>query len=199
MLLQSLPAGSASTMQAQAPRTGNEPVPRSMLHSNLPAIDLPIANIAQENSLWCWAAVVQQVALSSNGVAPKQCEIVALAAGQPATSCCEECKTKCDTPGSLPVIIDLIALLTGRSSALSRHVSAGHFYNLLRSGRPLILQLNDGNDEISHVVLLRGMSFAYCDGARLPVLHINDPYNHQTSLVPYWKISCLCVGTVVIN
>jgi Papain-like cysteine protease AvrRpt2 len=163
-------------------------------------VDIPIQNRMQETSVWCWAAVAQQIVMASKGPmnTPPQCALVAMANGAHPSFCCNGFNSACIKTGSIQQIQFLIAQFGGHFSSYAPPTNPMILYNTLSSGRPIILQLNSGNGN-AHVVVVRGMSFMPTAMGIQPVLHINDPMAVFTQPVPFAQIAPIWMSAIVVN
>ncbi len=156
-----------------------------------PTIDLGIINIQQQNAVWCWAAVAQQIITKRRGQSPPQCALVAMANGNNPSYCCPD-SGRCAVTGTLAQIQKLIANFGGRQSSIRQPSDPMSVYRMLRAGQPIILALNNAGQQSGHVVLLTGMSWVRTRHGAEPILHINDPYGtipprlHWRQLMHRW-------------
>jgi hypothetical protein len=164
-----------------------------------PPVDMPIRNIPQDTSVWCWAAVAQQIIdyTRGPGQSPPQCALVALAYGSPPGACCNR-NPQCWVTGSLPQIQSLIGYFGGRYSALAPPADPMTLYQTLAAGRPIILFVRSGL-MTSHVVVLRGMHFIPVPGGYEAVLHVNDPLGYYTQPVLFSQLVGIWMGAIVVN
>ena len=159
-----------------------------------PPVDIPIQNILQETPVWCWAAVSQQIILASRGpqVTPPQCALVAMANRSPPAACCSRYNPACVRTGNIAQIQFIIGQFGGHFTAVAPPTDPMTLYQVLRNGHPVILELTQpymvGNQAMSHVVVVRGMSWIPTPGGAQPVLHVNDPTSTYTQPVPYTRI-----------
>jgi hypothetical protein len=165
-----------------------------------PPVNLPVQNIRQETSVWCWAAVAQQIVLASRGPqnTPPQCALVAIANGAPPQACCGGYNPACVRPGSIPQIQSLIAHFGGRYSAYAPPTDPLTLYRTLASGRAVILQVSTGQ-QVAHVVVVRGMAFQPTPFGVQPVLFINDPMSVFTQPVPFARIAPIWMSAIVVH
>jgi len=168
-----------------------------------PPIDLGIQNIPQETQVWCWATVAQQVIMWKRGPAntPPQCAMVAIANNAPPQTCCNQTaryngNPACHITGSTQQIQWLIANFGGSYSSLNPPANPMVLYNTLRSGRPIILQLQS-TPFAGHVVVVRGMFFQ----GGVPYLIVNDPYGWGTlsQPVPFQNILHMWAAAIAVN
>lgn len=164
------------------------------------AVDLPIANIAQQTQVWCWAAVAQQIIAATRGEAntPPQCALVAIANGADSQACCAGQNPQCVRTGSLQQIQDLISRYGGRSSAYAPPTDEVTLYNTLARGRAVIIGVQTAMGT-GHVVVARGMSFAATPQGPMAMIHINDPMAHFTQPVPFGQIAQVWREAIVVN
>ena len=175
-------------------------LPPSAAAQQLPRpIDLGIQNIVQETSVWCWAAVAQQIILRLQGRdrTPAQCELVATANRALPGYCCSF-PAQCAVPGSLPQIQKLIGQYGGRYSSLAPPTDPMTLYNTLALGRAIILSLHSPYVRVGHVVVLRGMEWVPTIYGAQPVLYVNDPMEHFTQPVPYVNILQMWSAAIVV-
>ena len=165
-----------------------------------PPVDIPIRDIPQENPVWCWVAVAQQIIMAIKGPnnTPPQCHLVAVANGAHPGFCCNGYNPACVTTGSIPQIQNLLARYGGRSSTYAPPTDPMTLYGTLASGRAVIVQLRTGQS-ITHVVVVRGMSFYRTPGGVQPVLHVNDPMTFFTQPVPFAQIAQIWMSAIVVN
>lgn len=165
-----------------------------------PPVDLPIQNIPQQEAVWCWAAVAQQIIAASRGPAstPPQCALVAIANGAAPQVCCSMRNPMCMRTGSIQQIQGLIAEFGGRSSSVAPPADPMVLYNTLASGRPILIQVRT-SVVTAHVVVLRGMSFVRTPYGIEPVLHINDPLSYFTRPVPFSRIMGIWTSAIVVD
>lgn len=167
-----------------------------------PPVDLPIANIPQETEVWCWAAVAQQIVAASNGPAgtPPQCALVETAYGVAPGTCCGGFNPACVQPGTFEQIQGLIRHFGGRLSHYSPPASPMALYQTLASGRAVILQLRmSGGPGVSHVVVVRGMSWVPTPYGPRAFLHVNDPMSIYTMPVPFDAIAPMWSAAIVVH
>lgn len=168
-------------------------------------VDLGIQNLTQETQVWCWAAVAQQITLATrgHGRTPPQCEMVAVANGAHPSTCCDAAgrfngNPECMRGGSIRQIQGLIAHYGGRASNYAPPADPATLYRTLASGRAVILQVSSGGGGMSHVVVLRGMSFMPTAYGFEPVLHINDPMSYFTQPVPFSSLMRMWTAAIVV-
>lgn len=167
-----------------------------------PPVDLPIANIPQETSVWCWVAVAQQIVAASHGMSatPPQCELVETAYGAAPGTCCGGYNPACERPGSFAQIQGLIREFGGRMSHYSPPASPMALYQTLSAGRAVILQLRmSAGPGISHVVVVRGMSWIATPYGPRALLHVNDPMSIYTMPVPFDVIAPMWAAAIVVH
>ena len=165
-----------------------------------PPVNIPIQNILQETSSWCWAAVAQQIILAAAGSqqTPRQCALVAIANNAPPAVCCSGFNPACVRTGSLEQIQFLIGQFGRHASTIAPPTDPLTLYNTLASNRPIILHIVSGPGT-SHVVVLRGMAFIPTPQGVMPVLYINDPMSVFTQPLPYPQLLQLWISAIVIN
>jgi len=157
-------------------------------------IDLAIPNILQQEPEWCWVAVAQQIILRSVGPAntPDQCALVAMASNIPPAYCCYN-PNQCRRTGHLQEIQALIAKFGGHYSTLAMPANPVVIYNILASGRPIIMAVKSTSNS-GHVVVVRGMAWL-----PHPVLFINDPMQYFTQPVPFAAIAPYWMAAIIVN
>ncbi|HAO07526.1 MAG TPA: hypothetical protein DCQ50_11135 [Chryseobacterium sp.] len=160
-------------------------------------IDLGIANIPQENTLWCWAAVSQQIIYWQKGSAPRQCELVSIANNVSSGYCCYY-PQQCNVAGSNLQIQNLILYYGGRYSSLQMPANAMVLQETLRQGRPIILQLKL-TPYMGHVVVLRGINWVSTAYGLQPILLINDPMGYFTQPIPFENLLNFWSGAIVLE
>lgn len=165
-----------------------------------PPIDLPIQNIPQQTPVWCWAAVAQQIMLFKNGPAntPPQCGLVAAANGINPNYCCFNFGN-CAVTGDAAKIQQLLYHFGGSASSYAPPADPMTLYNTLAQGRPVIIELSQPYQGMTHVVVVRGMGFAQTPMGIMPVLHINDPMSYYTQPVPFSQIAPLWKSAIVVH
>jgi hypothetical protein len=154
-----------------------------------PPIDLGIENIPQQTSVWCWAAVSQQIIMAIRGYrnTPSQCALVAIANNANPQMCCNNPRN-CMVTGSLQQIQMLIAYFGGHYSSIAPPANNPMvIYNTLASGRAIIMAVQS-SPYSGHVVVIRGMAWIPSQFGFQPVLYINDPMSFFTQPVPFQNI-----------
>ena len=182
-----------------APTPLNIDTPPVVAPSRWPApVDLGIQNIPQETSVWCWAAVSQQIIARLRGPlgTPPQCTLVALAYNTPPEYCCTAPQA-CAWTGALEQIQWLIGYFGGRYSAISPPADPMTVYNTLASGRPIIMAVR-ASGLVGHVVVIRGMEWIPSPFGADPVLYVNDPLSYFTQPVPFANISRFWQQAIVV-
>lgn len=167
---------------------------------HLPPVNLNIQNILQDTPVWCWAAVSQQIILRSKGPSntPPQCALVAVANNTNPQYCCSNYQN-CSVTGSLQQIQWLISRFGGHYSSIQPPANPMIVYNTLRSGRPIIMAVQNSG-LAGHVVVLTGMHWVMSsNGTHHAVLHINDPMSHFTQPVPFQNIAQYWQAAIVVN
>ena len=164
-----------------------------------PPVDIPIQNIPQQQSNWCWVAVVQQIIAAKHwqntGNIPQQCELVSLANNLPQT-CCNN-PISCNVGGTTAQIQWLINNFGGSFTTFQLPTNPMVLYNTLASGKAVIIQLNSGY--VAHVVVVRGMYFSYDQfGNAQPFLYINDPLGVFPQSVPFSNIAAIWTSSIVV-
>lgn len=158
-----------------------------------PPVDLGIQNIPQDTSVWCWAAVAQQIILASSGPSgtPPQCGLVAIASNTPPQYCCQM-PTPCMRTGYLQEIQRLILHFGGRFSSIAPPTDPMTVYQTLASRRAIIMAVQS-SPFTGHVVVIRGMAWVPTPIGVQPVLYVNDPMGFFTQpvpfidILPYWR------------
>lgn len=165
-----------------------------------PPIDLPIQNITQQTSVWCWAAVTQQIMLFKQGPAatPPQCGLVSIAHGANPNYCCSNLRN-CAVTGDIRKIQQLLYYFNGSASSYAPPTDPMTLYQTLAQGQPVIMELSQTYHGITHVVIIRGMGFAQTPMGIIPMLHINDPMSHYTQPVPFQKLAPLWKSSIVVH
>lgn len=162
-------------------------------------IDLGIQNIPQQDNMWCWAAVAQQIILWKTGAAPDQCEMVARAKNANIQVCCNF-YTNCSTPGNFVDIQNLLLIYGAGYSALAAPTNPTMLYNTLASNKPVILFLNQPYQNIGHFVVLTGMGWVNDPiYGLIPFVHINDPMSIYTQPMPFANIIGLWQAAIIVN
>lgn len=170
-----------------------------------PPIDLGIPQILQETQVWCWVAVVEQIAHWKQGTipvqSPHQCELVSVANNYSQPLCCSglpQFAQACVRTGQTQEIMGLLQFTGAGFATYSPPANPMVLYQTLASGRPIILQIQT-TPFAGHVVVLRGMAWEPTPMGIQPVLLINDPLSYFTKpvlfqdLLPYWQ------AAIVVN
>lgn len=150
-------------------------------------VDQGIQNISQEMQNWCWAAAAQQIIYHRTGLAPAQCQMVAVANQASPVFCCNN-PWQCDVPGSMQQIQALIAGYGLRPSSLAFPSDPMTLYNKLNSGVSIIMFVrNSPYQQVGHFVVIRGMDWS----RGFPVVFINDPMNWNgfSQPIPYNQLA----------
>lgn len=165
-----------------------------------PPIDLPIQNISQQTTVWCWAAVAQQIIHYKHGPAKtmSQCQLVAIANNTNPNYCCFN-YNNCAVTGDTNKIQQLLYYFGGSASSYAPPTDPMTLYNTLAQGKPVIIELSQLYQGMTHVVVVRGMGFAQTPMGIIPVLHINDPMSRYTQPVPFHQIAPLWKSAIVIH
>lgn len=165
-----------------------------------PPVDLPIQNISQQTPVWCWAAVAQQILFFKNGPAntPPQCGLVAMSKGINPNYCCINFNN-CAVTGNASIIQQLLYYFGGSASSYAPPTDPMTLYNTLAQGKPVIIELSQPYQGMTHVVVVRGMGFAQTPMGIIPVLHINDPMSYYTQPVPFSQIAPLWKSAIVVH
>jgi hypothetical protein len=130
---------------------------------------LPVKAYQQEQSNWCWAAVTQSV-LDYYGYSLSQCEIVNFARerannGRYGTEdCCENPTGQCNGTGYSGIGMKSLIYVGLKTSGV---ISLSAIKQLLGQKKPLILSVRLGETDLSHALVLYGVT----DNS----LHIMDP------------------------
>lgn len=165
-----------------------------------PPIDLPIQNIPQETNVWCWAAVVQQIMLFKQGPAntPPQCSLVATAYGANPSYCCANLGN-CAVAGDASKIQQLLGYFNGSATTYTFPANPMALYQTLAQGKPVIMELSQPYQGMTHVVVIRGMGFAQTPVGIIPMLHVNDPMSYYTQPVPFHLLAPLWKSAIVVH
>lgn len=165
-------------------------------------VNIPIQNLMQKTSVWCWAAVAQQIILAKRGPSftPSQCALVATAYGvHPNVCCANGGNPACVRAGSLKQIQFLISKFGGSYSSIQPPTNPMVLYNLLAMRRPIILQVKSGQSS-AHVVVLTGMSFVPDGyGGLEPVLHVNDPLAYFKQPIAFRNLLPIWMRAIVVG
>jgi hypothetical protein len=169
--------------------------------SRAQAVDLGIANIPQQTSVWCWVAVVEQIIRWQNyGNGPDQCTLVSAANGFPQPFCCvpptsPQHAASCVRTGSLQEIQGLIALFGGHYSSIAPPAHPNVLYNTLQSGRAIIMAVRS-SPYTGHVVVLRAIV-----PAPDPLLIINDPMGWYgfSQPVPFSQLAQYWGAAIIVH
>jgi hypothetical protein len=163
------------------------------------AVDLRIQNLPQETSVWCWAAVTQQIVLWLRGAnqTPPQCALVALANNADPNYCCSFPQA-CSVTGSLQQIQALIAYFGGRYSAIAPPTDAMTLYRTLAAGHPVIMAVQS-SPYSGHVIVIRGMAWSETAAGRQAVLYVNDPLAYFSQAVPFDQVLPYWQAAIVVN
>jgi hypothetical protein len=164
-----------------------------------PPVSLGIQNILQQNQMWCWAAVAQQVILWSTGMTPQQCELVASAKYANPLVCCQNPQA-CSVPGQF---VDIQGLLYNYGAGYSNLVLPANpmmLYNTLAANRAIILFLNKPYQNVGHFVVVTGMEWISDPYLGIvPIVYINDPMSVYTNPVPFNSLIGLWQAAIVTN
>ncbi len=166
----------------------------------LPApVHVNVPNRMQQTTVWCWAAVSQQIIEWSNGTSPSQCTLVAVANNTSPAMCCGNTHPTCVRTGTMMQVQNLIATYSGHSS----HVIQPSFdplglYVYLAQGRPIILQVRT-NFTATHVVVIVGISFMRTQHGSIAMIEVNDPMSMHTLSIPYSNVYPVIVNALVID
>lgn len=172
-----------------------------------PPVDLGIQNISQQTQVWCWVAVVEQIAhwraQTPIPQSPHQCELVSRANNFQQPYCCnpqgnQQLIRACHRTGHTSEIIGLLNLTSGGYAALAPPTDPMTLYNTLASGRPIIMQVKT-SPYAGHVVVLRGMAWVNTPFGVQPVLLINDPLAFFTQPVPFQQLLPYWQSAIVVN
>ncbi len=172
-----------------------------------PPIDLGIQNTPQHTPVWCWVAVVEQIAhwkaQTPVHQSPHQCELVSRANNFPQPYCCnpqgnQQLINACIRTGHTNEIIGLLNLTGGGYASLAPPANPMVLYNTLASGRPIIMQVKT-SPYSGHVVVLRGMAWQTTPFGVQPVLFINDPLAYFTQPVPFQQLLPYWQSAIVVN
>ena len=120
----------------------------------------------QEQTNWCWAAVVQDV-VGQHGTYVSQSEIVANAHGWP--------RTRPATMGEILALLDFYGV---RAYRAGRPGSPNELYQALAGGFQLIAFVQPNDGPVGHVILLQGInpSSGY--------VMMSDPWTGATQSTP---------------
>lgn len=163
-----------------------------------PPVDTYVQNLLQQDQMWCWAAVAQQIILWKTGNAPQQCEMVAVAKGGNPIACCSG--APCSVPGQFSDIQNLLAHYGAGYSNIAPPASPAILYNTLSQNRAIILFLNQPYQHIGHFVVLRGMYWAVNPAyGTVPMVVINDPMSVYTQPMPFANLLGLWQAAIVTN
>jgi hypothetical protein len=170
-----------------------------------PPVAPPVPQIAQQSLDWCWLAVSEMIIRYKDwGISPKQCEILEVGYFLSPGTCCQA-PWMCDRPGSLDEVQRIIAYYSRAFSRLAPPTDPMRLYRLLSRGHVVIAQLQNTNNPICHLVILRGMRFALITSATpsglvltaVPMVLVNDPGSYLISKMPYqmllyyWRASII--------
>ena len=172
---------------------------KSVSSQHLPSVDLAIQNITQQNSMWCWAAVAQQVIYWKKKAAPSQCELVAMANNTSPKYCCQiQMPQNCNLPGNFQQIQSLIYYYGGTISALAPPADPLIIYNTLVQGKTIILFLQT-QPNIGHFIVLRGMEWIITYNGLQALLYVNDPMSVYTKPIPFINLLAIWRAAIVVN
>jgi len=170
-----------------------------------PPIDLGVPNVLQQTPVWCWLAVVEQIAHWRQGTPtqspPHQCELVSVANQYNQPLCCSgapQLQQACVRTGHTQEIIGLIQYTGSGFATYNPPADPMTLYNTLASGRPIILQIQT-TPYAGHVVVLRGMAWQHTPAGLQPVLFINDPLEYFTQPVPFQNLMPYWQAAIVVN
>jgi hypothetical protein len=157
-----------------------------------PPVDLGISNITQNDPMWCWAAVAQQIIYKINGQAPQQCELVSFAKNG------QCCSYSCSVPGNFQDIQNLVLRYGGHFSSIAPPANAGILYQTLSNGNPIILYLQT-SPQIGHYIVLRGMAWLNTPMGVQPFVYVNDPMSIYPQSMPFSNVVGVWAAAIVIN
>lgn len=174
-----------------------------------PPVRLNIVNVPQQTPVWCWLAVVEMIAhwkqRSAIAGPPHQCAMVSWANGLAQPLCCAspqhlspQLRNACYRTGQVPEIMALLRQTGAGVASYNPPAGPMALYQTLRSGRPIILQVQS-TPYAGHVVVLTGMEWRRGPFGVEPVLHINDPLAHFTQPVPYRRLLPIWVAAIVVH
>src|SRR6478609_6217793 len=107
---------------------------------SLPPVFIPIQNIAQQNSMWCWAAVTEQILTFKKNISPKQCELVSQVSKAITESCCDN-PSICNAPGTMQQIQSVLNRFGVKHAMALPMTNPNALYSLLAENHPIILFL----------------------------------------------------------
>ncbi len=167
-----------------------DPVPGTVL--------IDIDNHMQQTSVWCWAAVAEQIIEFSQGNSPPQCALVAAANGVPPVFCCNGPNPACVRTGSMDQLRTLLLAYGNRASyvvypgrdpmPLYKHLVADHL---------VVLQVRTGTNS-THVVVLKGMRFTRDRGRLEAWIIVNDPMIFDMPPMLYSRMQGTIINALVI-
>ncbi|UYV39271.1 hypothetical protein N4R57_09840 [Rhodobacteraceae bacterium D3-12] len=170
-----------------------------------PPVNLGIINVQQQTPVWCWLAVVEMIAHWKQKTPiqgpPHQCAMVSKANGYGKPICCNppsQYQNACFRTGHTQEIMQLLQATGAGVASYNPPANPMVLYQTLRSGRPIILQVQS-TPFSGHVVVLTGMEWVKTPYGVQPVLHINDPLAHFTQPVPFQQLIPIWSAAIVVN
>lgn len=166
-----------------------------------PPINLRVWGATAEASIWPWATVARRIIAWKHGGltgAPRECALVAMSQGARPEICCAGPNPACLVTGSIPQIQMLMASFGANSSMMAPPKNPMDLYNILSSGRPMILQINSGTG-MSHVVIIQGIEWRETASGPRALLSVGDPMNLFLDAVPFETIASLWMTGFAVN
>ena len=163
-------------------------------------VDIPIQNTPQQTNVWCWAAVAQQIIMYKHGIANTlpQCGLVATSNGVNPNYCCFNFNN-CAVTGDVSKIQHLLYYFGGSASSYAAPTDPMTLYQTLAQGKPVIMEISQPYQGMTHVIVIRGMGFAQTPMGIIPMLHVNDPMSYYTQPVPFYQLAPLWKSAIVIH
>jgi hypothetical protein len=117
---------------------------------------IPVQNVSQQNPMWCWAAVSEQLVMYKKNISPKQCELATTGNRSAAANCCES-SSICNAPGTLQQIQAVLNQFGIEYSAALPITDPNVLYNVLSRQHPVVVLLRSGRIP-GHCIVITGMS-----------------------------------------
>ena len=183
-----------------------------LFSQTLPPVFIPIQNVAQQNPMWCWAAVTEQIVTFKKNISPKQCELVTKVVKGLSTNCCDNTAV-CNTPGTMQQIQAVLNEFGIKYSAALPMTNPNALYNLLAQNHPVILFLQSSRT-VGHCIVITGMEWqaqsavpsngefidpTSTSSSGQAIVYVNDPTSTYTQPLPFNTIVSLWSNAIVLN
>ena len=151
--------------------------------SVLPPVYVPVANVNQQSSGWCWAAVAEQILRWKKHKSPKQCELVSEFGTDTKETCCST-PSVCSKPGNLQQLQLLFNQFGIQYSSLLPLPNSQSLYSILNDRA--VIMFVQSSSIAGHCIVIVGM-----DGGNVIV---NDPTGtYQTlpleTILSLWSVA----------